>query len=163
MCKHELFAIFLQVVFWGGFKTPAIYLFYRDKRRRRWTWLMMIGAFKVSAPFFCFISLMLVLFYIICLPFPIQTRTLAQMVGTRLGKRWELGSNPRPPQIISIILFHMFPCSARSRAHHASQRLGLTSGFKANLKARTCSTRCTLVSKQAHDQKRSTWPLPQWA
>ena len=160
MVKHVLIAIICRPVFWGGLKPPLSHLCYRDKRRRRLAWQDLSGRFKSTRAFFLFLAYNVFILYIISFLCYLQTRAMDQLVGRWLGKRWDLGSNPRSPQIISIILFQMFPCSARPRAHHASQRLGLTSGIKTNLKARTCSTWCTLVSKQAHDQKKkSTWPL----
>ena len=48
------------------------------------------------------ISLSFVLYYIVCLPIPIQRARMAQMVERSLGKRWDLGSIPRSP-IFSII------------------------------------------------------------
>ena len=79
----------------------------------------------IMACFSCCISLSLVLYYIICLPLHIQTRALAQMVGIRFGKRWNLGSIPRSPHIFHIFFLNVFLCSIPSKAYHASSNASL--------------------------------------
>ena len=85
--------------------------------------------------------------------FYIQNAQIAQLVGRWLGKYWDLGSNPRSPQIISIILFHIFPCSAHSRAHHTPNALACHMNQEINPVARTWSPPCTLVNRRIRNHK----------
>ena len=68
---------------------------------------------------------MSILFYIICFLSQVQSAQLAHLVKAFIGKHWDLGSNPRSPHIISIILFNPFPCSASFSDPSYTQRLCL--------------------------------------
>ena len=109
----------------GGFKTPAISFYYRHNWRRRLAWHGVSGWFEIQRPFFYFITLMLILLYIVYSPFYVQSAQMAHLVKAFIGKHWDLGSNPRSLHIISIILFNPFPCSASFSSPSYTQRLCL--------------------------------------
>ena len=104
----------------GGFKTPAILFSLQVQLGTTIAWHGVSGWFESSAFFFNFITLMSILFYIICFLSYIQSALVDQLVKALAGKHWDLGSNPRSPHITSIILFDLFPCSFHPNDHHTS-------------------------------------------
>ena len=77
--------------------------------------------------FFYFITLTRILFYIISFSYDIQSALVDQLVKALVGKCWDLGSNPRSPHFISIVLFKLFQCSTRSKSSPCTQYQDLPS------------------------------------
>ena len=54
--------------------------------------------------------------YNICVPYNKQRARLAQLVGNVDNRYWDLGSIPRSPLFLNIVLFNVFPCSVPFRS-----------------------------------------------
>ena len=123
----------------------------------------MVGAFKKLARFSCCISLIFVLYYIICVPLHNKRAQTAQVARHSLGKRWDLGSIPRSPHLIHKFCFNVFQCSARPKVHHTRSRSGLTRTPDVPSNGQIMQSMVRSFNHPTHDPKKSSEALFWWA
>ena len=107
---------------------------------------LMVGQFKNLARSFCCVSLIFVLYYIICVPLHNKRAQTAQVARHSLGKRWDLGSIPRSPHIFHIFSLNMFLCSTSSKVHHARSHSSLPRAHE--LQSKGCKRNPTMYVSQ---------------
>ena len=125
----NFYSLFFSTSDCGGLKPPLFSLFFSGKNANneeedqvsRHGWLVWIS--RENHP------LTLVLHYVICFLYYIQSAWMAQWQGTWFGKQWDLGSIPRSPYPFNIIFSNIILCSFSPKDHHALHNLSLPHGL----------------------------------
>ena len=126
---------------------------------KKHAWQYMVGTFKSSAPIFCLHHYACFVLYNIYCVYVWQTRAIAQMVGTWLGKRWDLGSIPRSPIQLLLFFLTQFHAALHPELHHEPHAWACQVARRSNPVVRRQRLGCTSVNHPTRDTKSQARPM----